>query len=91
MRISKRMQSCVSFARFAREHRLEPADLAELLGLAAAAFKAGERECNTGRSADPARRRFEAKAKAMRFGAYWPGLLPALKRRGETIHLPDVG
>jgi len=88
--MSKRMRSCVAFARFAREHRIDPGELAELLTLAERAFKAGEREANTGRSADPARRRFEAKAKELRFGVRWPGLLPSLTRSGRDIYLPEV-
>jgi hypothetical protein len=64
--------------------------VAELLTLAEKAFRAGEREANTGRSADPARRRFEAKAKQLRFGVKWPGLLPSLTRAGRDIYLPEV-
>lgn len=90
MTTSKRYAKCVGFARFVREHRLDPADLAELLTLADRAFRAGEREANTGRSADGARDRFEAKAKAMRFGVKWPGLLPSLTRAGRDIYLPAV-
>ena len=88
--MSRRMRSCVAFARFASEHRIDPGDLAELLTLAEKAFKAGEREANTGRSADPARKRFEEKARALRFGVRWPGLLPSLTRAGRDIYLPEV-
>lgn len=90
MIFSKAMESRISFARFVRENNLMPVDAAELLVLAERAFKAGERECNTGRSADPARVAFEAKAQAMRFGVKWPGLLPALTRAGRTIYLPAI-
>ena len=56
------------------------------------AFKAGERECNTGKSkaAEKARDRFEEKAKSMRFGVKWPGLLPSLTKAGRDICLPEV-
>ena len=90
MVFSKSMEARISFAKFVALHRLQPVDLAELLVLADRAFNAGERECNTGKSAAAMRARdaFEARAKPLRFGVDWPGLLPALKRRGETIHLP---
>ena len=88
--MTRRMRSCVAFARFACEHRIDPGDLAELLALADRAFRAGEREANTGRTAEPARRRFEAKAKELRFGVKWPGLLPSLTRAGRDIYLPEV-
>jgi hypothetical protein len=90
MTTSKRYAKCISFARFVREHGVEPTDLAELLTLADRAFRAGEREANTGRSADGARERFEAKARGMRFGVKWPGLLPSLTRAGRDIYLPGV-
>lgn len=88
-KLSRRMRACVNFANFARNHKLDPFDLAELLTLADKAFHAGEREANTGKSADRQRVQFEAKAKSMRFEVYWPGLLPGLKRRGVHIYLPE--
>lgn len=88
MRLSKSFECKVRFARFAVEHKVDPLDLAELLTLASRAFSAGETEANTGKSADKARERFEAKAKSMGFGTSWPGLLPMLTRGGKDVYLP---
>lgn len=90
MTFSRSMERCISFAKFAQRWRLQPVDLAELLTLADRAFKANVRECNTGKSAERARKAFETRARSLRFQTYWPGLLPALKRCGETIHLPQA-
>lgn len=89
-RRSRTLEACVVFARWVQEQRVNYLDLAELLQLARAAFKAGERECNTGRSADKQREAFEAKAGEMGFGVQWPGLWPTLKRDGRDIYLPEV-
>lgn len=84
------LQSCVAFARWVEEQRVSYLDLRDLLQLAKKAFSAGERECNTGKSADPQRRAFEVKAKSMGFGVQWPGLCPTLKKDGRDIYLPEV-
>jgi len=88
MRLSKRLTDCVAFARFATEHDVTPHGLAELLTLAARAFSAGERECNTDKPADPARERFEKAAAALGFGVEWNGLAPTLMRDGRSVYLP---
>jgi hypothetical protein len=85
------------FARFCADHKIDPHDLAELLALARRAFKAGERECNTGISADPQRERVEDKAEELGWLTRWPGLHPAfcrevtLGRESGWFGLPDVG
>lgn len=91
-KLSDKLTACVRFARFVRDHDVLPGDLADLLHFARLAFKAGERECNTGVSADKFRDRFEDKAKEMGFGVTWPGLWPVLVagKKGEHITLPEV-
>lgn len=90
MGITNKFRQCVSFARFAQREGIEPMDLAELLTLAGRAFRAGERECNTGQTAEPARRAFCVKAEAMGYGVRWPGLCPLLTKDGREIHLPTI-
>ncbi len=93
MIFSSSMESKIRFARFAKEHNVDPVDLAELLVLAQRAFKAGVNKCNKPgdryvKANANAQAAFEAKAKSLRFGTYWPGLLPGVIRRGERVHLP---
>lgn len=85
MNLPKDLALCVRFARFCAEYAVEPADLAELIVLARKAFSAGERECNTGKSADGARDRFEEKAAALGFSTNWTGLYPAMVKNGSWV------
>lgn len=88
IRISERMASYVRFARFCQETRITPGDAVVLVTLARRAFKAGEREANTGKSADPQRKAFEDFAKSVSFETRWPGLWPMVMRRGREWQLP---
>lgn len=89
--MNKTLRACVAFARFAQLYQIEPGDLAELILLADAAFRAAERECNTGTSADKARNRFEAKvADLTDFGVSWNGLGPTLTLGGVDVYLPSI-
>ncbi len=90
MTLTRRMRECVAFAKFAAEHHMDPTDLAELLTLADRAFAAGERECNTGKSADQQRQTFETVAKRHGFGVEWNGLGPTLKKAGRDVYLVGV-
>lgn len=88
MNISQRLESCVRFAHFATTHKLEPRALAELMTLAHRALNAGVIECNTGKSADPQRLRFETRAAELGFGVEWNGLGPTLLKDNQSIYLP---
>lgn len=86
--MTKTMHAHIAFAKFAALHKIDPTDLAHLITYAKRAFKAGERECNEGVSADKHREMFEAKAAALGFGTEWNGLGPTLKKDGQDIYLP---
>ena len=73
-----------------RNHGIDFFAGAELLVLCDRAFKAGEREANTGRSADKFRRRVEDKAKELGLSVRWPGLWPSLFNHKGDINLPSV-
>lgn len=90
MTLTDKWAKYARFARWAHEIGVDPADAAELLQLAHRAFRAGERECNTGRSADRQRDAFEEKAKAHKFTVSWPGLWPTMAAYGRTYYLPEV-
>lgn len=81
------------FGRFCAANRIDPGDAARLHYLAARAFRAGERETSVpgaGPAAERARKRLETFAASIGLTTYWPGLLPAFKRRGRTIYLAEV-
>lgn len=93
--MTRKLQACVSFARFCAEYNIAPTDLAELLRLKARAFRAGERHCNMGTGASHARKlatatQFENFAKRFGFTISWPGLCPVLRNKGGyDVYLPE--
>lgn len=90
--IGSKLRGCIAFARFSAKYKIAPADLADLLHYARRSFKAGERECNTGPSADAARRRFEALAAKLGYRQVrWPGLWPQIELAWHGwIDLPSI-
>jgi hypothetical protein len=93
MRLSKRLQDCVAFARFCTRAKLLPMEAAELIAFARRAFAAGERAANTGdhEAERRAGERLEKAAAGHGLGVRWPGLWPVLTCDGEDIELPDIG
>ncbi len=91
-RLPADLYGCIQFARFWQEEcpKAHFSDVADLIYFARRAMSGGVRECNvTGYSAEPARKKFEAKAKELGFRAYWPGLWPSLARGRRQISLPS--
>lgn len=93
--MTAKMRACVGFARFCVDHGVDPADLAELMGLAGRAAAAGERAAGSDderidRASERATRKFEEKANSLGFAVMWPGLYPALVKGGPMIHLPEL-
>jgi hypothetical protein len=89
MRLSKSMTNAVRFAYFAAAHEIDPRDLAELVTLSQRAFSAGERECNTGKDAGPARLKVEGKANTVGFSTEWNGLWPSFVVIGKDGAIVD--
>lgn len=89
--LSRGMHDHIAFARFAAEHKIDPTDLARLITLARRASNANVQECNTGKSADNACKRFEEAAIGYGFERVeWNGLGPTLRKNGRDIYLPAV-
>jgi hypothetical protein len=83
----------VRVARFAIEHAIDPAEVAQLIVRARKAFAAGERSCNS----DHARARaayervtddFERWAISLGFTVQWSGLWPTLYKGERSFDLP---
>ena len=71
-------------ARFASDAGVTVPQACELHKLAARAFSAGERECNTGKSADRQRGNVEEFAESLGLGVEWNGLAPTFTRDGRN-------
>lgn len=80
----------VCIARFAADTDVPVAVACDLHRLATRAFKAGERECNTGKSADRQRQKVEDLAKRYGLSVQWSGLWPTVVKGKEQFHLPTV-
>lgn len=88
---SNSLAACVCFARWCNKHNVDPGTAADLVVLARRAFTAGERECNTGKSADRQRNRVEELAATLGLSTSWPGLSPMFKTKDrQEFHLPPV-
>lgn len=95
MRLNKTLQACVAFATFANEHKMRPADLAELINLASARKAAEEMTSSAVTQVwrtreEGLRRIFEDKAQAAGFTVEWNGLFPTLIKDGRQYYLPPV-
>lgn len=78
-------------ARFASDAGMTVPQACELHKLAARAFSAGERECNTGKSADRQRGKVAEYAESLGLKTSWPGLYPTFTRRdGEPLYMPTA-
>lgn len=84
------MPSTAIVKTFAESIGANERDARKLISVANAAARAGEREANTGRSADAAIKVAETFAAFLGLKTVWPGLYPAfITKDGRHVHLPD--
>lgn len=89
--MSGKLRSCVTFAYWCTRFGMDPHDAGQLLDRVRKAFAAGERECNTGESADAEREAVEEYARTMGLTTTWPGLGPVFRGpMGADIHPPTL-
>lgn len=85
MRLTKGLQSSISFAKFAIEHKIEPSDLAKMIVLSDKRARAYERNRND----EDYLEEFELLALKNGFKTEWNGLYPTLNKNGYQYHLPE--
>lgn len=91
-KLSRKYAGMVSFARFCGEWNLKPNEAAALLILAQRAFKANDRDCNTGRDdGEKVCDRFTRHCNTLGIYVRWPGLWPQIKLGvdGTWANLPE--
>lgn len=91
LKLTNKWVNAMHFAQFCVRQQWNARTMAELCLLAERANRAGVRECNEpGYSADPARRRFEARADRAGLEVKWPGLWPECYDSGVELRLPLI-
>lgn len=91
--MGKALDDCVVFAHWCQREKLTPIAGADLIRLAKLAHSAGERECNTGQSADKARDTFAQRATGIwgkSLSIEWHGLWPSCTLGAYEIRIPDI-
>jgi hypothetical protein len=94
MKLSKKLQSQVNFARWCQDYEVTPHDAAQLIDLAQRCANAGTNVCNYPDERyqtrlESERAKFRALAESLAFGVEFHGLYPSLTRGGRDIYLPD--
>jgi hypothetical protein len=96
MKLSRRLENAINFARFCQINKLEPLDVAELMVLIKKRVVVATNECNIphydSKKDDRARQRVAEKVHDMGLNLEsWPGLCPYIKdKSGYPIHFPEI-